>query len=149
MKLDKQKELLSRVLNIGKKRIWLDPNRAKDIKEAITRADVLSLIEEGAIKIKKKKGVSRVRAKKIHEQKKKGRRRGPGSREGKKKARTPHTQLWVERIRLQRKFLRDLRDKKTITTKQYRRLYLLSKGGFFRNVSHMKLYINKEFGVKL
>ncbi|MCW1296303.1 MAG: 50S ribosomal protein L19e [Candidatus Parvarchaeota archaeon] len=149
MKLDQQKRLISRILGVGKKRIWLDPARAKDIKEAITRADLLALIEEGAIKIKKKRGISRFRAKKIQEQKRKGRRRGPGSRKGKKSARVPHAQVWVNKIRVQRSFLKELKNTGKITKTQYRKLYLLSKGGFFRSISHIKLYIDKEFGVKV
>jgi len=72
MKLNTQKNLASKILEAGKRRIKLDPERLSEIKEAITRSDIKSLIKSGAIKKLNKRGVSRVRARFILVQKRKG-----------------------------------------------------------------------------
>jgi len=74
-------------------------------------------------------------------QKKKGRQKGEGSRKGKKKA---GKKEWMNTIRIQRAFLKELRAKKIIDKKIYRNLYLKSKGGFFRSKNHIKLYISEH-----
>ena len=44
MKLDKKKTIAARVLNVGKDRVWFNPERLQEIKEAITRQDIKDLI---------------------------------------------------------------------------------------------------------
>lgn len=44
--------------------------------------------------------------------------------------------------------LKELRDEKKIDEKNYRRLYLLAKGGVFRSRTHLKLYINQRGIIK-
>ena len=85
MKLDTQKRIAAKVLKISKKRVKLDPLRAEDLKEAITKTDIRGLIGDNAIKKKQKKGVSRARANKILKQKSKGQQKGAGSTKGKVK----------------------------------------------------------------
>ena len=98
-----------------------------DIKEAITKFDIKTLITNGVIKAKPVKSVSRVRARKQLVQKRKGRRQGPGSRKGKSTARLPKKLAWINRIRIQRAFLKELKEKGIITKTIYRELYLKSK----------------------
>jgi len=141
-----QKRLASDLLKVGKSRIVFNSDKIKEIKEAITREDIKGLIVKGYISVKKKKGVSRARAKKLHEQRKKGRRKGQGSRKGTKTARTPKKRAWINRIRPQRAFLKLLKEKDKITHKQFRKLYKLAKGGFFRSRRHLKLYLSKITG---
>ena len=86
---------------------------------------------------------SRARARKRHEQKVKGRRRGLGTRKGTYNARTGIKEEWMTRIRLQRTFLKQLKEKGKITSANFRKLYLMSKGGFFRTKAHLKLYLEK------
>jgi large subunit ribosomal protein L19e len=148
MKLKLQKKLAAQLLKCSKKRINLDTTRLEDIKEAITKADIRSLISEGAIKKKPSKNISRVRARKISIQKSKGRRKGKGKRKGKKTARLPKKEAWMERIRTQREFLKELKEKGIIPSLIYQQLYLKSKGGFFRSKRHIKLYIEEHDLVK-
>ena len=61
-KLKTQKRIASDILGVGKGRVWLDPAKFKDIKEAITRADIENLVSKGTIKKKELVGQSRSRA---------------------------------------------------------------------------------------
>ena len=144
MQLDNQKRLAAQVLKCSKKRVCFDQDRLEDIKEAITKADIRSLINDKTIKAKPVKGVSRARARKIAVQKRKGRRKGLGSRKGKKTARLPKKVAWMNKIRIQRNFIKEIRSKKIIAKSNYQTLYLKAKGGFFRSKRHIKLYIEEH-----
>jgi len=50
----------------------------------------------------------------------------------------------MNQIRKQRKFVKELRDKKLINTKVYRQIYNKIKGGFFRSKNHIKLYLTEN-----
>ncbi len=139
-----QKKLAGKITKRSPKRVKLDPDRMDDIKEAITRVDVKSLIKDKAIKLVKKKGISRARAKKTQAQKSKGRKKGYGSRKGTTNARLNQKTVWINKIRLQRKLLRELRDNEKITAEVYKDLYKKAKGGFFRSKRHIKLYIKEH-----
>jgi large subunit ribosomal protein L19e len=143
-----QKKLASQILKCSKKRIWFDPNSPDEIKEAITKVDVRSLINKGIIKRKPMKGISKSRARKRKEQRKKGRQKGSGSRKGKRTARLPKKRAWIGKIRIQRMFLKSLRDKKLIEVATYRTLYGKCSGGFFRSKRHIKLYIDEHELIK-
>jgi large subunit ribosomal protein L19e len=148
MKTTIQKKLAAKITKRSVKKIKLDLTRLDDIKEAITREDVKALLKDRAIFVEQDKGVSRARAKKQKKQKAKGRRRGHGSRKGKFGARLPRKKDWMNKIRLQRKFLKDLKEKKKITQEVYKELYMKSKGGFFRSLRHIKLYLTEHKLVK-
>ncbi|MFQ6074904.1 MAG: 50S ribosomal protein L19e [Candidatus Bathyarchaeia archaeon] len=141
MSLKSQRRLASEMLKVGKSRVWIDPERIGDVEVAITREEVRRLIHEGAIRALPKVGVSRARARLLHEKRKRGRRRGAGSRSGADTARNPQKEDWMRRIRAIRKELRELRDRRIITKSVYRRLYLLAKGGVFEDSSHLRQYI--------
>lgn len=147
MKLDNQKKIAAQILKCSRKKIWLDPERLSDIKEAITKADIRSLVKEGAVIRKPSRGVSRARARRILEQKRKGRQKGSGSRKGKRTARLRRKRGWINKIRAQRSLLRDLKDKDIIGKKTYSGLYRKAKGGFFRSKRHIMLFI-KEHGLE-
>ncbi len=142
--LNVQKRIASSLLKGSKKRVQFDSNRLEEIKEAITRADLKSLITSRAIAMKQKKGVSRARAKIIQIQKAKGQKKGPGKRKGKATARTPRKELWITKIRTQRKFIKELKEKGLVSGETYRDLYMKSKGGFFRSKRHIKLYLTEQ-----
>ncbi len=144
MKLNNQKRLAGQIFKGSKKRVRFDESRLSDIKEAITKYDIKALIEDGAITEIKKRGVSRGRARDRQVQRSKGRQRGQGSRKGKKTARLPQKFDWIQRIRLQREFLRELKEKELITNKIFRDLYMKAKGGFFRSKRHLKIYITEN-----
>ncbi len=144
MKLDVQKRIAGKILKCSPKRIRFDTSRLEDISKAIRRLDIKSLINQGAITKLPAKGVSRGRARHNSAQKQKGRRRGHGSRRGKKTARLPAKEVWMDKIRLQRRILKHLRDNQKIALQTYGELYLKAKGGFFRSKRHLWLYITEH-----
>ncbi len=144
MQIKIQKRLAARILKCSKNDIWLDPNRLEEIKEAITKVDLRSLIKDNAIMAKRIKGISKFRIRKNKLQKSKGRRRGAGSIKGGKNARLRGKTAWMGRIRVQREFLKNLRDKKAIDLRSYRSLYMKSKGGFFRSKRHLKMFMHEH-----
>lgn len=139
-----QKRLAGKILKSAPKRVRFDPAHLHDIKAAITKTDIKGLISQGIIGVEPKRGVSRVRARKTASQRAKGLRKGPGSKEGKATARNPSKAAWIAKVRAQRDFLQELREKKIITNENYRVLYRKSKGGFFRSVRHIKIYLNEQ-----
>lgn len=139
-----QKRMAAQILKCSEKRIWFDEESLDDIKEAITKADIRSLIKEGLIKRKRVKGISKVRVRKRKQQKRRGQRRGLGKRKGKATARLPKKRAWMNKMRIQRRFLKELRDKKLIKESTYRELYNKAKGGFFRSKRHLKMYITEN-----
>lgn len=148
MNLRNKKRIASSILKVGLKRVKFDSDKLPEIKESITKGDIKSLIKSKVITPKKKRGISKYRARKIKLQKKKGRRKGLGSRKGKKTARLPSKKLWMGKIRAQRSLLKDLKNKKLISSKDYRILYLKAKGGFFRTKRHIKVYIKEHNLIK-
>jgi large subunit ribosomal protein L19e len=141
MKLNNQKKLAAKVLGGSPKRVILDITKLDQIKEAITKFDIKGLISNGIITEKPKRGISRARARDRQEQKRKGRQSGDGRRKGKKTSRSPKKVLWMNKIRLQRSFLQELKEKELVTPQIFRDLYRKSKGGFFRSKRHIKVYI--------
>jgi len=141
MSLKTQRRIAASILKVGEGRVWIDPERMEDVEVAITREEIRKLIHEGAIKALPEKGVSRARARIIHEKKKKGRRKGPGSRKGGSKAVMTKKERWMIKIRALRKRLRELRDRRVITRETYRDLYMLAKGGTFKSVRDLERYI--------
>lgn len=143
MDLSFQRRLAASVLKCGENRVWFDPTALEDIATAATKDDIRELIERGVVKRKPVKGICRARIRKNRIQKKKGRRRGHGSRKGAKGARMPRKRQWIIRIRALRKSLREMRDEGVIDRRIYRILYRKAKGGEFRSVAHLKAYIEQ------
>lgn len=141
MSLRSQRRMAAEILGVGEERVWIDPERIEDVENAITREDIKRLIKEGVIRKIKDQGVSRARARIIHKKKRRGRRRGAGSRSGALGARVDHLKEWVERIRAIRRRLRELKEKRVITTKVYRSLYLKAKAGVFKSIVDLHQYI--------
>jgi large subunit ribosomal protein L19e len=144
MNLRKQKTLAAKILKIGKKRVFLDPEKFSEIKEAITRSDIKSLIVSKTIKGKQKVSTSKSGSRKLLKQKRKGRRKGSGSKKGKKTARLTKKRKWINKVRIQREFIKVLKDKKLITLPTRRILYRKIKGGFFRSKGHLKTYLTEN-----
>jgi large subunit ribosomal protein L19e len=144
MNLRSQRKLAANVLGCGENRIWIDPEKAFEVNMAITREEIRSLVKEGVIKQKPKEGVSRGRARVLAEKKKKGRRIGLGTKKGGKYSVVSRKQRWMNRIRSQRRHLRDLRENRRITVSTYRSLYKKAKGGEFRSIAELNRYINEK-----
>lgn len=144
MKVKVQKRLAADLLKVSKKKVKLDPTRMDELKEAITKQDIKALIGDKAITKRQDKGVSRARANAIKKQKAKGRKKGYGSRQGTPTSRLSQKERWMAKIRAQRELLKTLKDKGIIAPQTYRELYSKSKGGFFRNKRHIRLYIQEN-----
>lgn len=140
MSLGSQRRLAAELLKVGVNRVWIDPERGDEVEVAITRDEIRRLIHEGVIKAVPKKGVSRVRARVLHEKKRKGLRRGPGSRTGSVRARVSKKEAWMKRIRALRRRLREWKAKRVITESNYRRLYTLAGSGTFSSIAEMERY---------
>ncbi len=146
MKLNAQKRLAAQILKVGINRVWVDPNRADDVSAAITRADIRRLIGQGVIRAKPEHGISRGRFRKLSAKRKMGRRRGAGSRKGAKRARLPKKANWIQTVRPLRLRLRKLKKEGVIGPREYRRLYLMVKGGAFKSKAHLEIHL-KERGL--
>jgi large subunit ribosomal protein L19e len=134
-----QKRLAAEVVGVGVKRVKIPEEYANEVQEALTKEDIRNLIEEGKIIILKKAGISSGRLK----ERKRNRRlksegKKEGSRKGKKGARARRKELWVNRIRKIRRYLKWLRDNGIIDSHTYRVLYLKAKGGNFKGVSDVR-----------
>ncbi len=144
MKLTTQKRLAAEVMKCSPKRAVFDTERLPEIKEAITKIDIRSLVKDKAITKIPKRSVSRGRARFAQIQKRSGRRRGHGSRKGKENARNNKKLSWISHVRAQRLLLKKMKDKEAFEVKDYRNLYNKVKGGFFRSRKHLKLYIEER-----
>ena len=144
MNLKVQRRIAAQILKCGVDRVAFNKEKLDDIKEAITRADIKTLIKNGFIIAKKKKGISRAKAKHTVHQRQLGRRRGFGSRKGKKTARQSSKRSWITKVRNQRDLLLTLKNKNLIQRDSYRKLYRMVSGGFFRSRRHIKIYLKEK-----
>jgi len=142
--LKSQRRLAAKILKVGESRVWINPDRIDDVQAAITREEIKKLIHEGAIKALPKEGVSRARARIIHAKKKKGLRKGPGSRSGASGAIMSKKEAWMKKIRALRRRLRELREKRIITESVYRKLYVMAKSGRFESKAELENYIKAQ-----
>jgi len=144
--LSAQKRMAADVLDVGKNRVWLDPERQGDIAEAITRDEIRDLVDEGAIRDKQKKGNSRGRARERQQKRSYGHQKGHGSRKGKAGGRQNEKDEWRSRIRAQRNFLREQRDDGSLDRSTYRDLYDKASGGEFDSVADLQRFIEDNYG---
>jgi large subunit ribosomal protein L19e len=144
MNLKTKKRIAAKVLKCSPKKVKLNTDSLEKIGEAITRSDIKALVSKSQITKVKAVGVSRVRAKKKAEQKKKGRSRGQGLRKGKLTARSPAKLTWMNKIRNLRELLFHLKEAGKLDNANFRDLYMKSKGGYFRSRRHLKLYIDEH-----
>ncbi len=133
-----QKKLAAKILKVGASRVWLDPSKTKDIKNAITRMDVKKLIQKNAIKslpekIKLRTGI-----------KKRKRRKGIGSRKGSKYSIWTKKQRWIHTVRPLRKMLKELKSSDQIENATYKKMRSMVKGGMFRSKHHLKIYLEQH-----
>jgi large subunit ribosomal protein L19e len=115
---------------------------AEKAVQAMTNDDIRSLVKQGVIVKKRVRGVSRVRARKIAVQKKKGRRRGPGKVKSSLKARVGKKTVWMRKVRALRRELRS--NRANLEPGLYRKLYNMTKGGYFRSKAHLRNYIEER-----
>ncbi|MFN7105538.1 MAG: 50S ribosomal protein L19e [Pyrobaculum sp.] len=133
------RRLAAEVLGVGESRVRMSPKVAE--RDVITKDDVRALIDEGLIWAEPERGVSRGRWRVRHLKKKKGRRRGHGSRKGK---RVDEEEVWKNKARALRRFLNTLKRQGKIEPAIWRQLYKMAKGNYFRDLRHLKTYINEH-----
>jgi large subunit ribosomal protein L19e len=139
MNLSKKKELASKVLGVGKNKIYFSPESLSDIKEAITKQDILSLHQEGIIMIKPKRGRKKVVKRRT--------KRGPG----KIKFKVRHRKRdYMNLTRKLRKYLMALRDNGTVSRENYYNARRKIRMKTFKNMSYFKDYLKSvgEINVK-
>jgi len=146
--LKSQRRMAAEVLEIGQNRVWIDPEETEKVEEAITRQDIRNLVESGVIQKRDQEGSSKGRSREKKKQKKKGRRKGHGKRQGKKTARKSEKEEWMETIRSIRQRLKEMRETDEISQKQYRKLYDMAKGGFFRDQKHLENHVENKMEVE-
>ena len=144
--LSAQRRLAADVLDVGKNRVWFDPESQGEIAEAITREDVRELVEEGVIRAKDKKGNSKGRARERADKRAYGHQKGAGSRKGTAGGRQNEKEQYQNQIRAQRRRLRELREADELSPAEYRDLYDKANGGEFRSVRYLENYIENEYG---
>jgi large subunit ribosomal protein L19e len=144
--LKAQRRMAADVLDVGKDRVWMDPEEQAELAEAITREDIREMVDQGLIRVKDAKGNSKGRARERQAKRDYGHRKGAGSRKGKAGARQNKKRAWISRIRAQRKRLRELRDDGPLSPSEYRTLYNKASGGEFDSVDRLETYIETQYG---
>ena len=130
-----QKKIAAKILKVGESKVWLDPAKVKDVEASITKADIRRMIQKGAIKALKEK---------VERPRKEKRRKKTGRRKGKKYSVVTKKMRWISTVRPLRSMLKELKAKGQMDNKTYKNLYLLVKGGVFRNRSHLKIYLEQH-----
>ena len=148
--LKAQKRLAADELDVGKGRVWLDPEAQAEIEDAITREDVRELIEQGTIRATDAKTNSRGRARERATKRSYGHKSGAGTRKGQAGARQDTKDDWKARIRAQRARLKELRDDEDVLgASEYRTLYNKASGGEFEDVARLEAYIETNYGYEV
>jgi len=124
-----QKRLAADVLNVGINRVWLNPSRLEDIKEALTKQDIRDLIKDEAIKAKA------TNHKKVKKKKKK---RTTGKIRKRPRRRK---EKYIMLIRKLRRYLKGLKENKKLISKEYHYLRRLAKAGNFKSLEALKEYV--------
>lgn len=135
--IKKKRELVARILGVGANRIRFEPDRLEDVGDSITRENIRSLVDGGAIWTVQRRGTSRGRSVdkksvwKIHG-------KGQGSKKGKRTARVGKKEVYVVKVRSMRYHLRVLKERKDITNEIYWNLYKKVNGGQVRSLAHLR-----------
>jgi len=132
MQLAKKKALAAKTLGIGKERISFDNSSLAEIKEAITRQDIIDLHNSGAIKIKEING----RRKK----EKKNNRRRTGKVKKKIKNLKREYLLITRKLR---KYSRFLLKTNKIKNEKYTKLRKMIKAKKFKSKRHLNELIGE------
>ena len=137
-----KKRLVSRVTGIGIHRIRFDTDHLIDIADAITRANIRSLITANTIKIKPFTGTSKGRA---HFKKAQRNKRGTtqGSKKGRKGARVGKKTVYVAHVRALRRLLKIAKDRKDLTNPEFWILYKKVGGNTVRNKAHLRTLMDE------
>ena len=138
--LKAKKRLVARVTGVGVHRVKFDDDHLDDVADAITRANIRSLITANTIKIKSITGTSKGRS---HAKKAQRNKRGTtqGSKQGRKGARVGKKQVYVAKIRALRRLLKIAKDRNELTNPEFWTLYKKVGGNTVRNKAHLRTLI--------
>lgn len=137
MNLINKKELAKKVLGVGKNRIIFSQEGLNEIKEAITKQDILSMHQEGLILIKPIKGRKTVVRRKT--------KRGPGKIRRTIKKRK---QTYVKITRKLRRYVKELKNQAKIDLEMYKALRGKIRMRYFKSKAHLKEYLENEMKIK-
>jgi|TARA_B100000315_G_C14521507_1_gene561765 large subunit ribosomal protein L19e len=132
MQLNKKKELASRVLGIGKKRIIFNKEALDEVKEALTKQDIKDLVKAGSIFVKEISGTKK--------QVKRNTRRRAGSI---KKNVNTRKRDYMTITRKLRAFISELRKHGTISSEEYWKLRKEIRAKSFKSKAHLKERISQ------
>ena len=137
-----KKRLVSRVTGVGIHRIRFDTDHLIDIADAITRANIRSLITANTIRIKPFTGTSKGRA---HVKKDQRNKRGTtqGSKKGRKGARVGKKTVYVAHVSALRRLLKIAKDRKDLTNPEFWVLYKRVGGNTVRNKAHLRTLMDE------
>ncbi|MFH1199814.1 MAG: 50S ribosomal protein L19e [Candidatus Micrarchaeota archaeon] len=139
MSVQTVRRLAARIFRSGESRVRiLDAKRAS---EALTADDVRELIKEKVVVQEPITGVSRSKARIRQERKRMGRGRGRGSQRGSDHAGVTGKDLWMRKVRAQRKVLAAHKGK--IASAEFRKAYAMIKGNAFPDKKRLTEYLNK------
>ncbi|MDD3159698.1 MAG: 50S ribosomal protein L19e [Candidatus ainarchaeum sp.] len=143
MNQKKAKELSARILKIGVSKIYIDPAKTQKVDEAMTAEDIKGLISERIVRKRRENAQSKGRARILKAKKLKGRKSGKGKRKGTKKARTEKKATWMNRVRAQRKLLKELKvsNPTAVAKVGYSKLYKMVKGNYFKGKKYLQEFI--------
>ncbi len=127
------RRIASKLLGVGESRVRFVPDELESIKTAITRSDVSNLISQKSITVIPVKG-----KRTIVRKRKRGRahKRGRSTRNQK--------EVWMEKVRAQRKYLRELVSGGSVDRKWKRMLYGKVKSGIFKNKKTLYAYLKEN-----
>ncbi len=126
------RRLAADILSVGQRRVRISPDGLKEAEGALTRSDVRGLIDKGVITKAKVQGRDSTARKK---------RRGRGRMKG---SFGRGKELWMQKVRAQRKLLFKLIDEGVLPKEHKRSLYGKVKSGIFRNKKAMLLYLQEN-----
>ncbi|MFA5930970.1 MAG: 50S ribosomal protein L19e [archaeon] len=139
----KAKELAAVILKVGEGRVSISTEAVTKVAEAMTKDDIRALVAERLIKKKPSSQQSKGRARVTQAQRKKGRGRGAGNRSGTKKVRSDQRKEWINKVRAQRRTLKELRASNPTAVKEkgYSNIYKKIKGNFFKGKKYLTEYV--------
>lgn len=151
MNLSIQRRMAAEILKCGESRVWMSPEAAGKIRQAITRKDVRGLVKDGLVRKVPEKKSPRTGPRTRMVQAAKGRRGGPGSRKGAAGARARKKGKWLKIVRPQRNLLKSLKKEGRLLKggvgtagSDYGTLYSQIKGGMFRSKHHLISHLEEH-----
>ncbi|MBI4210141.1 MAG: 50S ribosomal protein L19e [Candidatus Diapherotrites archaeon] len=138
----KARRMAAQILKAGETKVWVSPEQAKRVSEAMTKDDIRALIKERIIGKRSVQQHSRGRARTLLAKKAKGRKKGRGKRTGTKAARRGK-EYWMKNVRAQRRVFRELRGSGAKFKRPAREIYLMIKGNYFRGKNYISTMVEE------